>query len=51
MTMRYSHLSPRHLRDEMEKTDIATAVPAELTDPRAQARAQEPIEGVALLAK
>ena len=39
------------LRDEMEKTDTAAAVPAELTDPRAQTRAQEPIEGVALLAK
>jgi integrase len=51
MTMRYSHLSPRHLRDEMEKTDVATAVPAELTTSRAQARAQEAVEGVALLAK
>jgi integrase len=51
MTMRYSHLSPRHLRDEMEKTDTATAVPTELTNSRAQARAHEPIEGVALLAK
>jgi integrase len=51
MTMRYSHLSPRHLRDEMEKTDVATAVPAQTTNPRAQARAHEPIEGVALLAK
>jgi integrase/recombinase XerD len=51
MTMRYSHLSPRHLRDEMEKTDTATAVPTELTNPRAQARAHEPVEGVVLLDK
>ena len=51
MTMRYSHLSPRHLRDEMEKTDVASAVPAEITSSRAQARAQEAVEGVALLSK
>ena len=51
MTMRYSHLSPRHLRDEMDRTDVASAVPAEITSSRAQARAQEAVEGVALLSK
>jgi hypothetical protein len=51
LAMRHSHLSPRHLRDEMEKTDAAAAIPAEMTNPRAQARAQKPIDGVVLLDK
>ena len=51
MTMRYSHLSPKHLRNEMEKTDVASAVPAEFNSSRAQARAQEAVSGVAPLAK
>ena len=40
MTMRYSHLSSKHLRDEMEKTER----PALPTSSRAQDRAQEPTE-------
>src|SRR5262249_31371606 len=47
MTMRYAHLSPRHLRDEMDKTDVR----AEITSSRAQDRAQEPSRQVLLLAK
>ena len=47
MTMRYSHPSPRHLRDKMKKTDTAAAIPAEMTNPRAQ----RPIDGVVLLDK
>ena len=43
MTMRYSHLSPKHLRDEMSRTEFAGNW--------AQARAQEPISEVALLSK
>ncbi len=47
MTMRYSHLSARHLRDEMYKTDA----PAEITSPKSHEKSQEPPEGVALLSK
>jgi len=47
MTMRYSHPSPRHLRDKMKKTDTAAAIPAEMTNPRAQ----KPVDGVVLLDK
>ncbi len=47
LAMRHSHLSPRHLRDEMEKTDAAAAIPAEMTNPRAQ----KPIDRVVLLDK
>ena len=43
MTMRYSHLSPNHLRDEMSRTEFSPRL--------AQARAQEPISEVALLSK
>ena len=43
MTMRYSHLSPKHLRDEMSRTEFAGNW--------AQARAQEPISEAALLSK
>ena len=43
MTMRYSHLSPNHLRDEMSRTEFSSNL--------AQARAQEPISEVALLSK
>jgi hypothetical protein len=44
MTMRYSHLSPKHLREEMARTERA-----EFTSDRAQARAQEVVsEGVLL---
>ena len=43
MTMRYSHLSPNHLRDEMTRTENSGAW--------AQARAQEAVEEVALLQK
>ena len=55
MTMRYSRLSPRHPRDKMTKTEVPTelptAVPAESTNPRAQARAHEPIERELIPAK
>ncbi len=37
MTMRYSHLSPKHLREEIEKTGRLI----EETPSRAQARAHE----------
>jgi len=40
MTMRYSHLSPRHLREEMEKTEC----PASPITSRAQDRAHEPLQ-------
>ena len=36
MTMRYSHLSPKHLREEMTRTERT-----ETTSDRAQARAHE----------
>jgi len=42
MTMRYSHLSPKHLRDEVEKTEA----PSGASPVRAQARAhgtKEPV--------
>jgi len=45
MTMRYSHLSPKRLRDEMAKTErqpeLAEDDVTEATEVRAQARAQE----------
>jgi integrase len=45
MTMRYSHLSPKHLRDEMAKTERqperADDDVTEATEVRAQGRAQE----------
>jgi hypothetical protein len=44
MTMKYAHLSPGHLRDEMLRMERgATTVPAEMTDPRAQDRAHEAV--------
>src|SRR5262249_12297554 len=47
MTMKYAHLSPRHLRDEMEKTES----PAEITSSRAHGRAHGLISEGALLQK
>ena len=49
MTMRYAHLSPEHLRRAVARLDDLPA--PEVLPNRAQARAQEPIEEVALLAK
>jgi integrase len=44
MTMKYAHLSPGHLRDEMLRTERgATQVPDELTTSRAQDRAHEAV--------
>lgn len=42
MTMRYSHLSPKHLREEMAKTETPVEVPAAPASDRAQDRAHEP---------
>jgi len=41
MTMRYAHLSPKHLRDEMAKTERRATQPVEAVQDRAQTRAQE----------
>ena len=49
MTMRYAHLSPEHLRRAVARLDDLPA--PEVLPNRAQARAQEPVEEVALLAK
>lgn len=46
MTMRYSHLSPKHLRDEMTRTERI-----EVTADRAHGRAQEAVSEEALLQK
>lgn len=43
MTMKYTHLAPKHLRAEMVKTEKPVEVPAESTLNRAQARAQETV--------
>jgi integrase/recombinase XerD len=43
MTMRYSHLSSKHLRDEMAKTERPTAQPVETAPNRAQDRAHEAV--------
>jgi integrase len=64
MTLRYAHLAPEHLRTAVSRLDgilseapapvaspASTVVPAEITSSRAQARAQEAVEGVVLLAK
>jgi integrase len=49
MTMRYSHLSPKHLREEMAKTEKPSELPAAPASDRAQARAHEhPSEGLVL---
>jgi len=49
MTMRYAHPSPEHLRRAVARLDDLPA--SEVLPNRAQARAQEPVEEVALLAK
>ncbi len=49
MTMRYAHLSPEHLRRAVSRLDDVSA--PEVLPNRAQARAQEPVKEVALLAK
>jgi integrase len=44
MTMKYAHLSPGHLRDEMLRTERGgTSAPVEMTEPRAQDRAHEAV--------
>jgi integrase len=50
MTMRYSHLSPKHLRDEMVKRPAGRAVrPTESTEVRTQDRAHEGVEQALVL--
>ena len=41
MTLRYAHLAPEHLRNEMAKTEMRQSVDTQLTEVSAQASTQE----------
>jgi hypothetical protein len=43
MTMKYTHLAPKHLREEMAKTEKPVEIPAAPAPNRAQAGAQEAV--------